>query len=171
MMQQFEQMSSRLNYKPQELGDIKERLKDDDVRGGAFYCSLPSFRDSYRLVSRIIERNGQSVYLMLCSITNGKGMPMDKPDKLEALSGELQNTIQQCLRKGDSFTKYSPSQFLILLVGTNKENCSMIFDRIQRYFSREHKSWKQYLDYFVSSVAEVDRQDSPIQFNTENKTW
>ncbi len=27
MMQQFEQMSSRLNYKPQELGDIKERLK------------------------------------------------------------------------------------------------------------------------------------------------
>ena len=155
----------------QELGDIKERLKEDDIRGGAFYCSLPSFRDSYRLVSRIIERNGQSVYLMLCSITNGKGMPMDKPDKLEVLSGELQNTIQQCLRKGDSFTKYSPSQFLILLVGTNKENCSMIFDRIQRYFSREHKSWKQYLDYFVSSVAEVDRQDSPIQFNTENKTW
>ena len=96
---------------------------------------------------------------------------MHKPDKLEVLSGELQNTIQQCLRKGDSFTKYSPSQFLILLVGTNKENCSMIFDRIQRYFSREHKSWKQYLDYFVSSVAEVDRQDSPIQFNTENKTW
>lgn len=66
MMQQFEQMSSRLNYKPQELGDIKERLKEDDIRGGAFYCSLPSFRDSYRLVSRIIERNGQSVYLMLC---------------------------------------------------------------------------------------------------------
>ena len=167
MMQQFEQMSSRLNYKPQELGDIKERLKEDDIRGGAFYCSLPSFRDSYRLVSRIIERNGQSVYLMLCSITNGKGMPMDKPDKLEVLSGELQNTIQQCLRKGDSFTKYSPSQFLILLVGTNKENCSMIFDRIQRYFSREHKSWKQYLDYFVSSVAEVDRQDSPIQLSSQ----
>ena len=47
----------------------------------------------------------------------------------------------------------------------------MIFDRIQRYFSREHKSLKQYLDYFVSSVAEVDQQDSPIQFNTENKTW
>ena len=64
MMQQFEQMSSRLNYKPQELGDIKERLKEDDIRGGAFYCSLPSFRDSYRLVSRIIERNGQSVYLL-----------------------------------------------------------------------------------------------------------
>lgn len=171
MMQQFEQMSSRLNYTPQELGDIKQRLKEDNVRGGAYYCSLPSFRDSYRLVSRIIERNGQSVYLMLCSITNGKGMPMDKPEKLEILSQELHNTIQQCLRKGDSFTKYSPSQFLILLVGTNKENCSMIFERIQKYFSREHKSWKQYLDYFVSSVAEVEQKDSPIQFNTENKTW
>ena len=35
-------------------------------------------------------------------------MPMDKPEKLEILSQELHNTIQQCLRKGDSFTKYSP---------------------------------------------------------------
>ena len=43
MMQQFEQMSSRLNYKPQELGDIKERLKEDDIRGGAFLLQPAKF--------------------------------------------------------------------------------------------------------------------------------
>lgn len=54
MMQQFEQMSSRLNYKPQELGDIKERLKEDDIRGGAFTAAcqvsrqLPSRFESLR---------------------------------------------------------------------------------------------------------------------------
>ena len=43
MMQQFEQMSSRLNYKPQELGDIKERLKEDDVTRRCFLLQPAKF--------------------------------------------------------------------------------------------------------------------------------
>mgnify|MGYP000214138278 FL=1 len=82
---------------------------------------------------------------------------MDKPDKLEVLSGELQNTIQQCLRKGDSFTKYSPSQFLILLVGTNKENCSMISTE-SRDTSPESIKLEAVPGLLRVSVAEVDRQ-------------
>lgn len=171
MMNQFEQMSSKMNHRPQAIFEIKQHLKEENLKGGAYYCNLPSFRDSYRLVSRIIERNGQSVYLMLCSITDGKGQPMENLNKLEILSNELQNSIQHCLRRGDSFTKYSPSQFLILLVGTNKENCGIIFDRIQKYFSREHRSWKQYLEFFVSSIAEVDQENSPILFNIKNEIW
>ena len=138
LMEQFDQMSSQLKHvKPKEIQDIKQRLKEDKGQGGAYYCSLPSFRDSYRLVTRMLERSGQSAYLMLCSLTDGKGHPLEKPEKLELLSEELQNTIQHCLRKGDSFTKYSPSQYLVLLIGTNKENCGLIFDRIRKYFLPE----------------------------------
>ena len=131
-------------------GTIKQRLKEEKGQGGAYYCSLPSFRDSYRLVTRMLERSGQSAYLMLCSLTDGKGHPLEKPEKLELLSEELQNTIQHCLRKGDSFTKYSPSQYLVLLIGTNKENCGLIFDRIRKYFAREHRSWNKYVEFYVS---------------------
>ena len=42
----------------------------------------------------MLERSGQSAYLMLCSLTDGKGHPLEKPEKLELLSEELQNTIQ-----------------------------------------------------------------------------
>lgn len=173
MLRQFELMSSKVSYKAQALEDIEKRFKEEDVEetGGAYYCSLPSFRDNYRLVSRIIERNGQSVYMMLCSITNGKGQPMENESKLEMMTQELRNTIKSCLRRGDCFTKYSPSQFLILLVGTNKENCGMIYDRIKRCFSWEHKSWGQYLEYFVSSVADINHGDSPIQFDKEDSMW
>ena len=69
---------------------------------------------------------------------------MENKEKLAAMTDELYDAVKHCLRRGDSFTKYSPTQFLILLVGTNQENCSMIFDRISRYFAREHKSWEQY---------------------------
>lgn len=165
MLEQFEIMSSRMNYKPQELKQIKNRLKEEDEKAGAFYCSLPSFRDSYRLISRIIERNGQSVFLMLCSITNGKGQPMENEEKLRAMSIELHHALQHCLRKGDSYTKYSPSQFLALLLGTDKESCRIIYDRVTRYFSREHKSWAQYLEFYVSSVVEVKPEESDIKFD------
>lgn len=170
LMSQFELMSSRINHRPEEIKEIKMRLKETEDESGAYYCSLPSFRDNYRLIARIMERNGQSVYLMQCNITNGKGQPMENEKKLDVLSQELYDTIQMCLRKGDCFTKYSPSQFLILLVGTNKENCGMIFDRIMAYFSREHQSWGQYLEYVVSSVADVNKEDSPIQFKNKKDT-
>lgn len=172
MLTQFEFMSSKVNYKAQALKDIEKRLKEQEEEGGgAYYCNLPSFRDNYRLVSRMIERNGQSVYMMLISITNGKGQPLESGDKLEAMTQELYSTIKYCLRRGDCYTKYSPSQFLILLVGANKENCGMIFERIKKYYAREHKSWGQYLEYFVSSVADVNQGDSPIQFDKEDTMW
>lgn len=172
LMKQFEEMSSQINdTKPRELQDIKKRLKEADAPGGAYYCSIPSFRDSYRLVARMMERSGQSAYLMLCSVTDGKGRPMEKPEKLEIMMEEMQNSVQHCLRRGDSFTKYSASQYLILLIGTNKENCGMIFDRIRKYFAREHKSWAKNLEYFVSSVADVENLDLPIQFKDEQSAW
>jgi len=108
---------------------------------------------------------------MLCTVTDGKGHPMENKEKLAAMTDELYDAIKHCLRRGDSFTKYSPTQFLILLVGTNQENCSMIFDRISRYFAREHKSWEQYLEYYVSSIADVENDNSRISFRSNGFHW
>lgn len=126
------------------------------------------FRDTYRLVTRIIERNGQSVYLMLVTLTDGKGRPLENKERLKVLSEELDRTIKCSLRKGDSYTRYSPNQFLILLVGTKQENCPQIYDRITKYFSREHKTWAQYLEYYVSSIVDVEQKKSKITFNGQN---
>lgn len=46
LMEQFDQMSSQLKHvKPKEIQDIKQRLKEEKGQGGAYYCSLPSFRE------------------------------------------------------------------------------------------------------------------------------
>ena len=171
MLEQFETMSRCMNYTPQEIKDIKNRLKEKEQNQGAYYCGFPSFRDNYRLISRIIERNGQSVYMLLCSITNGKGQLMENGDKLEFMAQELFRTFKHCLRRGDAFTKYSQSQFLAIVVGTDKESCKIIFDRITQYFSREHKSWAHYLEFYVTTVAEIEKQDSKIRFDDKDAAW
>lgn len=171
MMKQFREMSAKMGMNYQAAGDIKEGLKETGHDDGAFYCSLPSFRDGYRLIRRIIERNGQSVFLMVCSITDGKGRPMESKEKLGVMSENLYKSIKQSLRRGDSYTKYSPSQFLILLVGTNRENCDIIFKRISDRFAANHKAWSQYLDCYISTVADMENNNSRIQFYGNKFYW
>lgn len=167
----FSEMSSKMTGNFQAAGDIQERLKEQKDDMGAFFCSLPSFRDGYRLIQRIIERNGQSVFLMILTLTDGKGHPVENAAKRDLFSEELYQAIKKSLRRGDSFTKYSTTQFLILLVGTNRENCSLIFRRIADTFSRDHRSWRNYLEYYVSSVADVENDNSRIRFKENEFHW
>lgn len=160
MLALFELMSSRFNYQPQNFETIERHLKEEDELEGSYFCSLPSFRDYYRLVSRIIERSGQSAVLLQCSITNGKGSPMENEKKLEQMAQMLQDTIQKNLRKGDCFTKHSPSQFLILLVGTDKTNSYLVQDRIEKEFSKEHKTWGKNLECVAASVGDVKSSEA-----------
>ena len=171
IMEQFQEMSTKMSRKHKDVGEIKEGLKEEEYEKGAFYCSLPSFRDGYRLIRRIIERNGQSVFLMICSLTDGKGNPLESREKLEVMASELHLAIKRSLRRGDSFTKYSPSQFLILLVGTNQENCEVIFQRILDNFSAHHRTWKQHLEYYASSVADVESENSRLHFQKNEFHW
>ncbi len=171
MMNQFRKMSKKMSRKYQGAGEIKEGLKEKSYEDGAYYTQLPSFRDSYRLVRRIIERNGQSVFLMICSITDSQGRPMESKEKLEVLANNLHKAIKGSLRRGDAFTKYSPSQFLIMLVGANRENCDVIYERILGHFTEHHKTWKQNLQYYASSVADTERGNSRIRFHKNEFYW
>ena len=67
----------------QAAGEIEDRLKEEEEEKGAFYLSLPSFRDSYRLFQRILERNGQSAYLMVITLVDGKGRPAEGTERQE----------------------------------------------------------------------------------------
>lgn len=155
MMKQFDAMSERISSRPQLLNEIKEGLQEaEEDESGAFYCTAPSFRDAYRMMRRNMERNGQSVYIMLCTIIDGKGQCMKEGAKLDRMSEVLFGAIKESLRKCDSFTKYNPAQFLIMLTGINEENCNLVAERIANAFAREHKAWAKRLTCTVSSLYE-----------------
>lgn len=154
MMQQFKIMSSRITNRPQIISEIKECLKEENYQSGAFYCTYPGFRDTYRLMRRAMERTGQSIYLLVCTLIDYKGHPLENSEKLDTLSEALYDTLKVSLRRTDTFTKYSQAQFLVLLMGTNEENCQIVMKRIRSRFAEEHKSWNSYLECSVASLYE-----------------
>lgn len=164
MMKQFKIMSEHISGRPQVITEIKLSLQETPGERGAFFCTYPGFRDAYRVMRRCMERTGQSIFLLLCTLTDTKGRPMEASSKLDEMSEYLFDSIKNSLRRSDSFTKFNQSQFLIMLTGTNEENCQIVIDRIVGRFSREHRSWGQHLEFDVSSLYEVELGEQKIRF-------
>ena len=156
-------LGRRVTNVPQAIKDIKGGLlQEKEAENGAYYCSLPSFIDEYRLIRRMGERIGQPVYLMLCTLTDGKGNPLDSGEKLLKMSEQLKEAIRMSLRKGDTYTQYSPNQLLVLLIGANEENIELIAERITKNFSADHKYWKNCVDYYVTSAIDAEDEGRNI---------
>ena len=143
--------SEGLNQVPM-IDDIQKELDEKEEKKGALYCSYPSFSQNYKFVKRAIERTGQSAYLLLCTITDGKGEALEAGERVEQLSDELMDAIYQALRRGDIYTKYSRNQCLILLLDLEREDCRHVIDRINKHF--ENPTRKNYVKYQIAPIHE-----------------
>lgn len=151
IMETMEKLGNQMQHSYAVLDQIQHNLKEqsEDVTGG-YQCSYPVFRGIYHMVSRLMERGGQSVYIMLCSLVDGKGNPMKEGERLEEMSVRLSNAIKASVRHGDIINQYGSGQFLILLINTTREDCDIIEDRINRRFiiGRQRTG----VEYHVNSV-------------------
>lgn len=162
-----EQMGHDVLNSPASIDVVMDQLTEKEAPSGAFYCSYPSFIDAYRYISRQIERSGQSVFFMICEFIYLNPMGQKSPRAGDA----LKEAIGMSLRKGDSYTKYSNSQFMILLMGAKNENCEMIFNRIRRLFKKKNRNANCDLEYFVYPVQNTVEQNDVISFRNNKARW
>lgn len=140
MMERFHQMSGQIRLNTGELSEIRESIKEKGRLSGAYYCSYPSFVDSYRMVVRLMEGSEQPAYLMLCTISDEKGKLLENPDRLKAVSDGAAEAIRGVLGDSDVFTRYSMSQFLAIMMKVRKEDCTIITNRIESDFRKKENS-------------------------------
>ena len=165
MLEQFQLMGERTSQAAGAIGDIKERLKEKDEAVGAYYCPFPSFIDIYHVFSRMMERSGLSVFVMLCTLDYAKESVSDEEEK--EMSEILKEAIQSSVRKGDFYTRYNVRQYIVMLIGISQENCPIVTKRVDKAFRRLSGGKKSVqVDFYVASVGEVcdtDEMDSVRQ--------
>lgn len=152
----FGEISSTIQNSTLSVTDVKKQLNDMESEGGAYYCNFQNFADTYRFLTRGLERSGLSAFLMLCSITNKQGKMIENEELVKEASMHLKSATKEALRKGDLYTRYSASQYLYLLVGINQENCSIVYERVENNFKKAIKSKPLSLNYKVVSAADID---------------
>lgn len=157
MLQMLENLGKQLDFGYAALEQIQAGLEEpgEEVRGG-YFCPYPVFQGIYRMVERMMERGGQSVYLMLCTLVDLKGNPMKDGAVLERLSPRLEEAVCRSVRHGDAVTRYGKGQYIVLLINTNRENCAAIQRRISHNFITGRQ--RTGVEYYVSSVVcQTDR--------------
>ena len=133
------------------LEEIQKKIcNDDDHERKGYYCSLPVFQEIYRITERMMERSGEKIFLMLCTILDSKGNPMREGSRLEELSERLRETIVDSVRHTDTVTRYGNGQYLVLLINTTEEDCSVVSRRISSRFI--HAGQRTSLSYSVSNI-------------------
>lgn len=159
MTEFFERMGSRIQLEVSDFNEIQMELMEDEKHVGAYYCLYPSFVDSYHMTVRMMERSGQSVYLMLCTILDEHKKQPEDQKRMKMVSDHLKEAIQEALRRGDVFTRYSANQFLVLLAGITKEECPIAINRIDVCFRQKENSRRIRVSYRTISVECVQEEE------------
>ncbi|MBQ8994764.1 MAG: hypothetical protein IJ091_03005 [Oscillospiraceae bacterium] len=144
-------LTAELDYRHETIDQIQGKLTNETKIGGrGYYVSYPVFVELYRNMERIMERSGEYIFLMLCTVVDSKGNPMREGPKLDELSARLEKAVIQSVRHSDTVTRYGKGQFLVLLFNTARENCKIIEDRFDSNFlvGRQRTG----VEYAVNSV-------------------
>lgn len=105
LLKRFKLMGERTSQAEGALSDIKERLREKEAAVGAYFCPFPSFVDIYHVFSRMVERSGLSVFVMLCTLDYKADHVSEEKEREK--SELLRQAIQSSIRKGDFYTRYN----------------------------------------------------------------
>lgn len=141
--------------------EIEELLSENrEKTSGGYVCTWPVFEGIYQILVRILERSGQSVYLMLCTLVDSKGNPVEDSSVLEELTGRLCESIRCSVRRSDVVNRYGKGQYLVLLLNTTHENCRILQKRINGRFRSGRQ--RMGIRYHVKSVICTPEMEQKI---------
>ena len=159
----YERLSDNVRVVTDDIRQIQANIirKDEKLKSemgtrknGAYLWPYTSYIDVYHVLRRNLERRGSSIFMMLCTLVDYEGKPIQNQEKLNARAEILQQSLSEGLRKGDVYTKYSSSQYLILLIGTKREDCAIISQRLSRRV-KELAGSRAEFRYRIVSLAEI----------------
>ena len=117
-----------------DLETILSLIRSSEKRTGAFQIEYTEFAHIYEFVNRFSQRSNQKTQLLLFTLFSSDGREV-KLERMETAMQCMEQAICKSLRGVDVGTRYSSSQFLVVLMGTEKENIRVVTDRIiQNYF-------------------------------------
>ena len=131
---------------------VLEHLQEQDAASGAMQCDYDYFKVLCHAESRSMERNGKATHIVLLSVSSGGEAPLAKRTLYRVME-QLGEQIRLNLRRGDTFSRCSASQYIIMLPQANYENSCMVCRRVIGAFTREHPHVAAKVNYMVQPLT------------------
>lgn len=118
------------------LESIQKRIENRDFFPGAYMVEYNDFCSIYHFIKRSGERGHIPVQMVLFTVEESEDVDRRGLEERMQAFGEL---LSQTIRRGDVVVRCSNKQYMILLVGTEKENSLIAIDRVMQKRSEEEK--------------------------------
>lgn len=111
--------------------DLGEVMMTDSADAGPLHCSYEVFKYLFQSVARSAERSGNSVAILLVSLTENLSHNADAKILSLAMKTMKDNVLDQVLRKSDTVARYSKNQYIIMLSMDTPVNAQRVIERIK----------------------------------------
>ena len=111
------------------IDEVLEHLQEPEVVPGAMECDYDYFKVLCHAESRAMERSGNATHVALLSATGLTGEPLPKRS-LERIMTQLGQQIRLNLRRGDTISRCSTTQYILMLPKANYEDSCMVCRRV-----------------------------------------
>lgn len=118
-----------------DVAHLTNVIKEQTPVKGAYIVEYEAFKRIYRFLERIVGRTKSNIQMVLFTIKdNGQ---RNDPDATSHAMDQLGEVISYSLRRGDVGTRYNACQYVVILMGTDRETGIIVATRIiDRYLKR-----------------------------------
>ena len=141
------------------IENVQAVLEEEEETTGAFVCDYDIFKDIYQLQRRLIERYDSTMFLALLTVSNAYEQNFD-PLVLESLMNLLLDIARRSLRRGDTISRYSAMQHVVLLPAVTYETGTTVMERIRTAFYASQVKSSVRLTYKLSPLC-VKKEEPP----------
>ena len=131
---------------------VKTELCGEETKDGAFFCEYEVFRDIVKRELCSAKREGRPVHICLIN-AEGRGDELLLPKIQDTVMQRLCGCIRQNLRGGDVFSRYSVSQFIILLPVANRVNGEKALERVIKRYRRDNPHSPAAVSYTLKTIG------------------
>ncbi len=128
------------------LRNLISVLKERENKRGVMKVGYNDFQRIFNFVSRCVQRSKRQVYILLVTVQNVNNTYTDL-DAFERSVMLCEKTINDCLRRADVSTRYSSSQFIVIIANADRRGADKVLRRIGKNYKKNSVDTDYILTY------------------------
>lgn len=136
-----------------DLKKLVTGLKEQGGYKGSLSVEYREFTKIYDFISHLVERYKYDMQLIMITLDTDDTVGMYIDEKEYAMTC-MEKTIQASLRTVDVCTRFSSDQFLVILLNAQKDDVSVITNRIFENFHKVYENKSISLNYDIAELVQ-----------------
>ena len=133
------------------MEEVLQHLQEPVGNSGALLCDYDYFKVLCFAESRAMERSGSATHIALLSLGSDTNKPLSKRSTNRIME-QLGDQLRSNLRRGDTVSRCSVSQYIVMLPKANYENSCMVCRRVITAFHKAHPHVAAKINYMVQPL-------------------